>query len=112
VVRNDYTVQLNNVVYQLSRKSVINARSKVVIKENAIDKSITIWADKTQLDYKVIDNYVRQPQDKCITKELQKHTIKKYEQPKDHPFRQYRQKRVSKSQSSSKQLEFLGRIYG
>ena len=112
VVRNDYTVQLNNVVYQLSRKSVINARSKVVIKENAIDKSITIWADKVQLDYNVVDNYVRQPQDKYTSKKLPTQVSKKQVQPKNHPFRQYRLERINRAQSNSKQLELLGKVYG
>lgn len=112
VVRNDYTVQLNNIVYQLSRKSVINARAKVVVKENAIDKCITIWADKTQLDYKIIDNYVRQPQDKNITRKNLEGGIKKHAQSKEHPYRQYRPGKLNRTKSSSDQLELLGRYYG
>ena len=112
VVRNDYTIQLNNVVYQLSRKSVINARAKVVIKENIIDKSITIWADKTRLNYKVIDNYVRQPQDKYTTKKPLELGVKKYTPSTEHPLKHYRPKKVRRTTSNSTQLELLGRYYG
>jgi transposase len=111
IVRNDYTVQLNNMVYQLSRKSVINARSKVVIKENAINKSLTIWAGKVQLDYKIINNYIRQPQDKNVPKPIVQ-VNKKSPQAKNHPYRQYRPEKINRVQTSSRQLELLGAIYG
>jgi hypothetical protein len=112
VVRNDYTIQLNNVVYQLSKKSVINARAKVIIKENTIDKSITIWANKTQLDYKVIDNYVKPTEYKATSKKPSDKISRKSVQSKEHPFRQYRPERIKPPKSTSKQLELLGKYYG
>ena len=112
VVRNDYTVQLNNIVYQLSKKSVVNARSKVVIKQNVIDGSLTIWADNTQLDYKIIEDYIRPPKDEPKVKINSDATRKSYIQPKDHPFRQYRPEKTNPGQSSSTQLELLGIYYG
>ena len=112
VVRNDYTVQLNNIVYQLSKKSVVNARSKVVIKQNVIDGSLTIWTDNTQLDYKIIEDYIRPPKDEPKVKINSDATRKSYIQPKDHPFRQYRPEKTNPGQSSSTQLELLGIYYG
>lgn len=111
-VRNDYTVQLHNVVYQLPRNTVVNARAKVVIKLY-LDGSIVIFAGENKLKYTIIDNYVKsnKPDKKQSVDKTQAPT--KWTPPANHPFRQnYKSEKKYRQQSNSSQLQELGRIYG
>jgi hypothetical protein len=109
IVRNDYTVQLDNVVYQLSKKSVINSHSKVLIKQD-LQQQITIWAGNTMLDYKVLKNYIR-PLRSNNTKEQKPNKVT-YVPPVNHPFRKYKPEKNYSVISGSKQLEYVGSYYG
>ncbi len=111
-VQNDYTVQLHNVVYQLPRNTVVNARAKVVIKLY-LDGSIVIFAGENKLKYTIVDNYVKpnKPHKKQSVDKTQVPT--KWTPPANHPFRQnYKSEKKYRQQSNSSQLQELGRIYG
>lgn len=110
-VRNDYTVSFNNVVYQLSRKAPINCYSKVIVKQHALDKSVTIWVGNIKLDYTIVDNYVRPEKEKVAQTSVASTRRKTYTPPEDHPFRQYIPEKQNRQKSSSRQLELLGRYY-
>ncbi len=110
-VRNDYTVQLRKVVYQLPRNTVINARAKVFIKQY-LDGHIAVFAGSHELKYTVIENYVKSIKNDEVLA-IKKQTVVKYTPPKDHPYRQlYKPEHKSHRQSNSKQLQKLGRFYG
>ena len=111
-VRNDYTVQLHNVVYQLPRNTIVNARAKVVIK-HYLDGTIVILARGNKLKYTIIDNYVKpnKPDKKQSVDKTQVPT--KRTPPANHPFRQnYKSEKKHRQQSNSSQLQEIGRIYG
>lgn len=109
-VRNDYTVQLHNVVYQLPKNTIVNARAKVVIKLY-LDGQMAIFAGKNKLKYTIVQNYIKP--DKIEKTMVTKHNmISKYIPPKDHPYRQqYKPEKHYRSQSSSERLQELGRFY-
>jgi transposase len=110
-VRNDYTVTLYNVVYQLSRSAIVNARGKVIIKKY-LDGHIAIFASNKQLNYHVIENYVTPIIEKNphINKTQ---IIRKYTPAIDHPYRQqYKPEKLYHYASGTKQLQELGRYYG
>jgi hypothetical protein len=109
-VRNDYTVQLHTVVYQLPRNTVVNARAKVVIKQY-LDGSIAIFAGNNKLKYTIIEHYVKLVKDDKTY--VIKNQIAKYVPPIDHPYRQkYKPETIYRYQTSSKQLQNLGDLYG
>lgn len=110
-VRNDYTVQLNKVVYQLSKNALVKPRAKVIVKQY-LDGSIGIFSSTHKLGYQQIEDYVRPVIEKAVTK-VTNPTKKKPMSFKDHPYRQqYQQERKSKRTSCPKQLESLGQYYG
>lgn len=106
-VRNDYTIQFRSVVYQLSKNSVINARSKVMIKE-PLNQSISIYAGKHELEYKKLDNYVRVETPRKIATQTPK---VRHKPEAVHPYRQYKPARADRSASGSNKLEKLGMYY-
>jgi len=110
-VRNDYTVQLHNVVYQLPKNTIVNARAKVLIKQY-LDGHIAIFAGKNKLKFTPIENYVKPAKDdKKVVANNPAPT--KYSPPQNHPFRQqYKPEKKYHYPSSSKQLEQLGQLYG
>jgi transposase len=55
IVRNDYTISFNNVIYQLAKSNNITSKTKVIVKTH-IDDKITISRNKYKLEYKVIEN--------------------------------------------------------
>ena len=110
-VRNDYTVQLNTIVYQLSKNSIINARAKVLMKQY-LDGRIAIFAGKHSLQYQVIVNYVKPVinRDK-VTNNSQ--LASRCTPREGHPFKQrYKPERIHSYSSTSKQLQVIGQLYG
>lgn len=76
IVRNDYTISFKKQIYQLQRnRSVINAKSKVMIKIH-LDGEMTIHSGTYQLKYTKIENYQRtaksQPEKAAIQKPIQR----------------------------------------
>ncbi len=111
-VRNDYTVSLDSIVYQLHKNSVVNARSKVLIK-HYMDGSIRIFSGKIELQYTIIDDYKTKHSKQSNNYRLNNKPITtKFTPPKDHPFRQYKPERKYRYATSSKQLQELGSYYG
>lgn len=111
-VRNDYTVQLHNVVYQLPRNTVVNARAKVVIKRY-LDGSIAIFAGKEKLKYTIIDNYEKPSKSDKKQSVAKTQSTTKWTPPASHPYRQnYKPEKKNSSPSNSRKLQELGRIYG
>ena len=110
VVRNDYTVHLNKVVYQLSKNSVINHGAKVTIKQH-LDGNITIFANSTQLEYSIIHNYIKPIKE---TKRFVPFAVtKKPKQDSNHPYRQnYKQQKSKRQTSTTQYLQFVGNYYG
>lgn len=111
-VRNDYTVQLNTIVYQLSKGSVINARAKVTMKQY-LDGRIAIFAGNHQLQYHRIDNYVKQPVGNF--NKISRNLLPKLKDklPRGQHFKQhYKSEKIHRYASTSKQLQALGQIYG
>lgn len=109
-VRNDYTVQLRKIVYQLPKNTVVNARAKVLIK-HYLDGSIAIFAGNRKLEYKTIENYVNSIKDDKIFA-IKTTATTKHIPPKDHPYRQYKPEKKYRYKSGVKQLQELGRFYG
>ena len=110
-VRNDYTVQLNTQVYQLSKNSVVNARSKVTIKQY-LDGHISIFAGMHELKYNRIENYMK-PVDNSKSKVKQDRILTRQVPPKTHPYKQqYKPEKKYRYATSSKQLEGFGTYYG
>lgn len=111
-VRNDYTVQLDNVVYQLPKNTVVNARAKVVIKRY-LDRSIAIFAGEHKLKYTIINNYVKPNKIDREQSVDKKQAATKWTPPATHPYRQnYNPEKPHRQQSNSSQLQNLGRFYG
>lgn len=111
-VRNDYTVQLNTIVYQLPRNSVVNARAKVVMKQY-LDGSIGIFAGNVKLAHTIIESYVKPVQPIKNTSKVTQQSAMRYVSPKDHPFRKnYKPEKLHRYPSGSKQLQELGSLYG
>lgn len=108
-VRNDYTVQLNNVVFQLSKTAIVNARAKVVIKLY-LDGHIAIFAGMAPLEYSIIQNYIKPENETILAINLS--VAPKHVPPIDHPYKQrYRPEKAYRYPSSSRQLDDLGIYY-
>ena len=108
-VRNDYTVQLKTIVYQLPRDSVVNARAKVLVKRY-LDGRIAIFAGKYELKYSVIENYVKP---EVIDKvKITQVTHSKHIPDKTHPYKQqYKQEKRYHHASDINRLQYVGQIY-
>lgn len=107
-VRNDYTVHLDKIAYQLSRKSAINHGAKVIIKRY-LDGNIAIFAGKVKLEYQILTNYVKPIKKAKVY--IPFAPSKPYIPPAAHPFRKYRTK-PNKQVAGTKQLLQLGDYYG
>lgn len=107
-VKSDYTVQINNTIYQLSRKALIRAGSKVIIRQNIINDNLTtIWMGRVRLDFEIIENYNIFKQNIST---IQDSTPKRKTIPaKTHPFRKYKPEKVKRKQSSTKLFDFLSK---
>jgi hypothetical protein len=109
VVRNDYTVHLDKVAYQLSKKSIINNGAKVIIKQ-FLDGSIAIFAKDTRLEYSIIPNYT-----KPLKENKRFGSFALIRQPKPdftHPFRQnYKQDKSRKKGSTAQYLQTVSSYY-
>ena len=108
-VRNDYTVQLKTIVYQLPRDSVVNARAKVLVKRY-LDGRIALFAGKYELKYSVIENYVKP---EVIGKvKITQVTHSKHIPDKTHPYKQqYKQEKRYHHASDINRLQYVGQIY-
>ena len=110
-VRNDYTVQFNTQVYQLSKDSIVNARSKVTIK-HYLDGHTSIFAGIYELKYNKIENYTK-PVDNSKSKVQQDRILPRHVPPKTHPYKQqYKLEKKYRYATSSKQLDSVGIYYG
>ena len=106
-VRNDYTLQLNNQVYQLSKNSMVNPRAKVIIKKY-LDGQTAIFAGNHKLQYQKIENYTK-PIIEPKSPYVQNQPIKTYTPSKTHPYKSnYKNEKKYKNASSVKQLEWVG----
>ena len=108
-VRNDYTVQLKTIVYQLPRDSMVNARAKVLMKRH-LHGRIAIFAGKYELKYSVIENYVKP---EVIDKVRINQVIPpKHIPDKTHPYKQqYKQEKRYHYASGTNRLQYVGQIY-
>jgi hypothetical protein len=95
-VRNNYTVQCNNIIYQLSRTAVVNAGAKVVIKQY-LHGEILIFAERTRLDYEIVTHIQK-------SEAVKKHTViknKKNEHQKlQTPWRRFNPGFLSSTKNS------------
>ena len=110
-VRNDYTVQLNTIVYQLSRKSVVNARAKVIIKQY-LDGTMAIFAGKYMLQYQSIENYVKPLINHDRTSNNNQVVPRCVQRMGQHFKQHYKPEKTYRYSSSSKQLQTVGQFYG
>jgi transposase len=114
IVRNDYTIQFNSIVYQITTKSVIKPKTTVLIKKY-LDGHMAFFFGKQQLQVKCIDNYVKPVKEVIRKTQISAVNSKKPYQhvQKIHPFKmQYKAEKTQRYPSSSKQLDSLGQIYG
>lgn len=109
VVRNDYTVHLNTVTYQLSKNSVINHGAKVTIKQYLCG-NISIFANDTKLEYRIIHNYIKPVKEKKPSIPFM--PPKRPKQDSTHLYRQYKQTKNRKHGSNQQYLMFIGGQYG
>ena len=114
IARNDYTLQFNSIVYQITTKSIIKPRATILIKQY-LDGHMAFFYGKQQLQFKRIDNYIK-PNKEVVSKAILSpiNWTKTHSRTQTtHPFKlHYKPERIKRSPSNSKQLETLGQVYG
>jgi len=91
VLRNDFTVQYNNKLYQILEPTA----AKEVTLEERLNGKLCIYYKDTQLKYKLIDKKPQKPQQPPKSR----HTFggKRFVPPKDHPYRLFRKFSMKKA---------------
>lgn len=112
IVRNDYTIQFNNRVYQLNNHKQLRPKTRVTIK-TYMDGKIAIFANRHRLEYKLIEDYQRSV-DKVPQAQTTMAKVKLNIEPSISPWRTFKVKKSSAPVSKKQviqNLDYIARSY-